>query len=294
MHGFSDESTTAHLAAVLAAPSIEHLTLRDVTLSSFSQPASPTTYLREFSMSFSHRLSDVLTMSPEVFATEMACLQSFLEPMRQQFTTLRLPGESMRLSFLAASPWPLLRELTICGARPTLDVPFSQVLHAMPELRSVALAVAHPHAAPPLILLPEGAIPSPNLCHLRRFVISFPHPEDRIFQYLPVCLRELSLRDTPRHWYRKTHQFGLDQLTESFGSPLLTCHGAMRIFSVMQCANLERLELVVREDEYEEQMLDQVARACPRLHFLELHRYRIGVDNEVWGSPAVVTVVRLA
>ncbi|EJD37652.1 hypothetical protein AURDEDRAFT_129358 [Auricularia subglabra TFB-10046 SS5] len=121
---------------------------------------------------------------------------------------------------------------------------------------------------------------SVDLARLVRVTLS-PNPADGVFQGLTPALRELSICDSPRFYC-------VSEYTNTFyRTPILRCRDALHIFRKLSygadaAANLERLELVVRgtETEIEDEMelYAFVAAACPRLHVLELHRYRNVLD----------------
>lgn len=286
-HGVSGGlgATPEELALAFSAPTLETLTIQDITVS--SEAPTPTlpdfSALRTFRYCFTHRFREMMRIPLETLLAENAWMEVILGQLRHRLEYLVIPGESTRVSFLVREPWPNLRRLSICGECPLLDASLTLLLHAMPQLRRIALAVAQRTGAPPLLVWPAGENSGPDLHRLRHFTMSFPSADDGIFALLPDTLISLCLRDTPRYHYRRLAPARGEPQLAIYGAPLLACASALRIFRVLHTAQLRQLELVVRweNDSAGFALLNQIAITCPEVAFLELHCYRNIDDAQV-------------
>ncbi|KZW01356.1 hypothetical protein EXIGLDRAFT_760854 [Exidia glandulosa HHB12029] len=266
-------------------PQVEVVVLRmasasDSALQLYSAFSVPS--LREFIM-IAPRLGELSQISLEQMAWENAALEYVLGRVRRTLQVLRVPGESMRLSFLCAAPWPCLTDLALFSECPTYDATWVETFRAMPALSSLALDVAYPrHTTPMSFLPPDAETNLGDVPALHGLILTSPQAGDAFFARLPPSLTEISLREAPRH---NSHtRAGRAQISSArflrhrdarqYDSNLLSSRGALQIFSVLKGGHITRLELVVREDSFEFEMLAQVAEACPTLHWFEFHRYR--------------------
>lgn len=287
------------IPAILSCPTLEGITLHDVSLTSDVPLPCVAAPLRSLRMVFtSPRLPGTARFGrspwPDKFPRERDLLESIISHCHSTLEVLVLPGASTRLSALASSVWPRLGEFALCGLCPDLDTSFASVLAAMPKLRVLTLALSQRRLDPaPLAILPAeiGDHISLDLGGLVRVTLSYPHPDDSIFRLLTPALRELSLRDSPRYYYKAEHS------NSFYRTPILSCRAALRIFGRLgdACCNLRRLELVVRARETdlfddEVELYAFVAAACPRLRVLELHRYRDALPVDPWDASVTVEV----
>ncbi|KZW02753.1 hypothetical protein EXIGLDRAFT_828895 [Exidia glandulosa HHB12029] len=261
-----------------AAPALEFLYLNDLhpTMKDMSVP-SPHLPLRALKIFLRSRFSVLGTIPTTSLVDSCRRLELLMEHSRHAMEELVLPGESTRLSFLALQPWPRLHTLVLCGAVPTTDSTFLQVLIAMPNLRALTLAIAPLQGlAVPVLWAIEAETPlQPDLTQLQHLAIAYPAVDDRVFQHLSLNLRTLALRDMPRYWVRKRYlEFDPADPVRTFAAPLLTYSRLRRILQKFDGTLLERLEVVVIEDDCEGETLKQLASSCPNLRFFELHRYR--------------------
>ncbi|KZV88939.1 hypothetical protein EXIGLDRAFT_722118 [Exidia glandulosa HHB12029] len=278
----------------LAAPALDTLYLKNIHLTnegvSTLRPLAP---LRVFCMYFLHRFRDLATISGAELEDENRRLAAVTDDSRLSMEEMILPGEATRSSFLSRSPWPNLRILFLSGATPTLDVPFTSILLAMPRLESLTLSVAPRQGTSPLVVCPPGVVPLLELSNLHHFAIAFPTDTDMIFAHLTSALRTLALRDMPRYYSRKqVLRWNPTSPESSYTAPILSYSSMARIFDTLDGTYLERLEIVVREDDTEARSLVCVARCCPNLRFFELHRYRS--DPDEWDDLSVVPVEHIA
>ncbi|KZW01348.1 hypothetical protein EXIGLDRAFT_830090 [Exidia glandulosa HHB12029] len=236
--------------------------------------------LREFTMIAPGRLDRLSQLSFEQIIWENAALEYVLDHVRQTLRVLRVPGESMRLSFLSAALWPRLSRLVLFGECPLYDTSWPAVIRVMPALHSFVLDVALPRHATPPMLWPRDVDGSDTTetPALRGLMLTSPRPDDPVFARLPPTLTELSLREAPRYnCYTRSERAQMIRFFPSarhYESTLLSSRGALQIFSVLQGRHIASLELVVREDAFELEMLARVAEACPTLAWFEFHRYR--------------------
>ncbi|EJD37605.1 hypothetical protein AURDEDRAFT_116715 [Auricularia subglabra TFB-10046 SS5] len=134
----------------------------------------------------------------------------------------------------------------------------------MPRLRILA-GVFVRFSSMPLVFLPNDVEPATSL-YLTRLTIADPEPDEGIFAHLSSTLTELCLREMPRHYVRRMQD-------NAYSARILTCTAAISIVASLCATNIRRLELVVREDDAEAELLAALARSCPALEYLELHRY---------------------
>ncbi|EJD37619.1 hypothetical protein AURDEDRAFT_188005 [Auricularia subglabra TFB-10046 SS5] len=238
-----------------------------LTIGDFQVPLGPftttfTSHLRILDLS--HWRRDLHTLSWHEADNENAFLEAAIAPAAHQLEVLRIPAETCRLSFLASNSWPALRELTLRGGTPRPDAPFAQVLAAMPNLRILAAAVVR-MASVPFVLLPADPNPAVAL-QLSRLTIADPGPDEAIFAHLSSSLTELCLREMPRHYIRRMEP-------GKYSAKILTCRAALPFIRPLSATTLRRLELVVREDDAELELMAVLSSSCPGLEFLELHRY---------------------
>ncbi|EJD34450.1 hypothetical protein AURDEDRAFT_176495 [Auricularia subglabra TFB-10046 SS5] len=223
-----------------------------------------TTRLSTLDISQSDR--DVVALSSNELRHEGVALERFSTLLIQQLEVLRIPGESLRLSFLASTVWPRLRELAIRGGAPLADAPLDRVLCAMPRLRILTLAVVRPEDRP-LTLFPVNPTWH-RMLGLERLTLTDPQPGENIFAHLSDALSELSLRDVPRYYVRRR----LDQV---YAPTVLLSRDAIRILETLPLSGalLRHLEITHREDGAEHDLLSLIAASCRNLVVFELHQY---------------------
>ncbi|KZW02754.1 hypothetical protein EXIGLDRAFT_828896 [Exidia glandulosa HHB12029] len=296
-YGYGHEVLSDNLDLPFAAAALDSLLLENIHLTdesvSIHHPTSP---LRVFKLYFHNRFTVLATIPSAELDAENRRLEPILDYSRHRMEEMVLPGEATRLSFLSRSQWHGLRTLVLCGTLPILDVPFVDVLLAMPRLGSLTLSVAPRVGTAPLVIWPALADRTPNLDlrNLHHFAIAYPAETDMVFAHLTSNLKTLALRDMPRYYARKLQLLNFNRTTslQAYAAPILTYASAARIFEIFNGSDLERLELVVFEDDAEAQTLRRIARCCPNLRFFELHRYRVEPDE--WQALSVVPVAHIA
>ncbi|EJD37623.1 hypothetical protein AURDEDRAFT_116728 [Auricularia subglabra TFB-10046 SS5] len=244
-----------------ASPSAS-LTIGDFQVALGPCTTTFTSHLR--TLDLSHWRRKLHTLAWRDAEDENAFLEAAIAPVAHQLEVLRIPAETCRLSFLASNSWPTLRELTLRGGAPRPDAPFTQVLAAMPNLRILVAAVIRISSVP-FVLLPADANPAVAL-QLSRLTIADPGPDEAIFSHLSSSLTELSLREMPRHYIRRLK-------CGQYSAKILTCSAALPFIRPLSATALRCLELVVREDDAELELMAVLASSCPGLEYLELHRY---------------------
>ncbi|PIL37528.1 hypothetical protein GSI_01222 [Ganoderma sinense ZZ0214-1] len=216
-------------------------------------------------------------MSAEI-AIESQCLALITLGIAPTAEILELPMESAPIARMSELAWPRLRELSLTGRYylRSQSTTLPRLLSRMPELRTLALCAAQPHAlrlarAPILGHDPPIRV---NLSQLRTLILAYPDPGDAIFSISAPNISHLSLRDWPRYYF---HQDLLSQYDlERWASQLLNASECLRILRRMSLHYLEKLELVYQADHADEALLRYVASTFPCLAHLELHRYRNG------------------
>ncbi|EJD32980.1 hypothetical protein AURDEDRAFT_117950 [Auricularia subglabra TFB-10046 SS5] len=262
------QARLSHLRLLLSSPTLHTLTLSNVWLQADATDWDiAAAGLRTLRIDFSHQVQNRTRTEPAFVEAHLACLHSVLASLRPRLESLTLSGYSVRLSSLAAAPWPSLRVFSLTRGDAILDVPWSTFIDQMPSLTSFTVALDRGET--PMVIFPDAATAHATpLSNLRHFTISFPHPDDPIFPNLPLDLHELALRDTPRYYTTRRHW------RERVGfEPILSCPDVLRIFTALTATNLSALELVYLEGPEEFQMLALLAQSCPNLILLELHRY---------------------
>ncbi|EJD39828.1 hypothetical protein AURDEDRAFT_116041 [Auricularia subglabra TFB-10046 SS5] len=263
--GIETLAQLSQLCILLTSPTLHSLTLGNVWLQrDASDLATISSGLRSLRIDFPHQVPGEAPTRPAVVKEHLACMNLIYAILRPRLESLTLSGYSVRLSSLAAAPWPSLRVFSITRGRAALDTSWETLLSQMPVLSSLTVALARRKR--PTVLLRDVA-PAPLSC-LRHLTISSPHPDDKIFQSLPSQLQELSLRDSPRYYTVRCNDGSNPRI-----EPIRTCSDILRIFSVLSSINLAALELVYLEDAEEFRMLGLLSQSCPNLTLLELHRY---------------------
>lgn len=251
-----------NLAIISRASSMASVTIGDFRVSGKS--CTTTFPSRVRALDLCHWRSNLFTLTREDAKTENAFLESLISPAARDLEVLRLPAETCRLSFLASSAWTSLRELTLQGGTPRLDAPFAQVLAAMPRLRVLSATFVR-FASMPFVLLPANTDTTVDL-QLLRLTITDPEPGEAIFSHVAESLEELCVREMPRNYVRRLEPC-------KYSAQLLPCATALSIIRALRATNLRRLELVVREDDAELDLMAALACSCPALEYLEFHRY---------------------
>lgn len=296
----------SYLAAFLSNATLESITLINVPLKEGGfRPEGFCSKLRTFRYIFAERarLRSVISGQRDYdVITECRCLEGVLDQLRATLECLVIPGEITYLSFLAKAPWPHLLEFSLVGDCPVYDASILSVITLMPRLRSLALAVLPPLDAPHMIIVSGRTDEYSHIDfpYLRRLTLSFPSNNDQIFARLPLSIRSLSLRDTPRYYLRRFSR--KRQLAEAMlaPAPLLSCSSAIRILEAMarggSATCLRELELVVRWDDSNGlRMIRTLSASCQSLQFLDLHCYRnVDEDENLWRDETILPVADIA
>ncbi|KAH9930634.1 uncharacterized protein B0H18DRAFT_905242 [Fomitopsis serialis] len=211
---------------------------------------------------------------PFTFPSETVVLSAILSKLCETLETLVLTSEPAPLSTLSQLRWPRLRRITFYGTPwTTLPAPFVSHFSGMSGLRCISLKLNPPPHTVPQALWPPGYACSFPWPELERLVISYPDPQDGIYEHLPLSLRALSLRC----WY---HLY-VQQQYSRFGASHPPTYDALLSSSAMlsilhQCnrLNLNHLEIEYRADNEDDALLQYVVATFPHLVSLKIHRYR--------------------
>ncbi|RPD61762.1 hypothetical protein L227DRAFT_500037 [Lentinus tigrinus ALCF2SS1-6] len=188
--------------------------------------------------------------------------------------SLRLMMESASLTRMGELTWPNLHEITFSGefltSSTTTGLPFAHLLQRTPRLRILSVKVALRYGSDRLSILGRTPQPWIKALKLRSLALSYPDPVDVIFCANMAALTHLSLCDSPRYHYHLAFTI----VSNRYSAPILTSAECLSILKRMNMPALESLALSYIADEADDDLLRYVTEAFPRLHTLELHRYR--------------------
>ncbi|KAI0632928.1 hypothetical protein C8Q77DRAFT_856074 [Trametes polyzona] len=210
------------------------------------------------------------------WALESAYLSSLVLSMHHTVRSLSLPLETAPLADMATVDWPSLQMLSLEGVTPRdvnrqLRLHLPVVLHRTCGLRHLILNGALPRSTTGRgCILGHHMPPGSEPLDLRSLVLSYPDPNDAIFSASMPHLLYLSLRDWPRHYDFRVLSF----YHSFYRSPLLSATETLSILERLRSSELKTLELVYRADEADDDLLNHVVTAFPKLRYLEIHRYR--------------------
>ncbi|KAI0712179.1 hypothetical protein C8Q76DRAFT_622062 [Earliella scabrosa] len=218
-------------------------------------------------------------------ASDTVLLDIIARQAHASFEVMTVPSEMAPLTAFWQHDWPRLRELTLRGQRCAIDtspeVPMIAVLARMPNLRMLNLELAQPRGLERQPMWPQGLkmeFPWPALDTL---LISFPHPDDRIYAHLPATLRKLTLRCWPRHYL---HPSTTTSNGRDWHSPVLTSSETLSILRRCQTSGplwtVEDVDLEFEEDDRDLELFRCIPSVFPNVKYLTIHRYRRpGVDD---------------
>ena len=203
------------------------------------------------------------------FPPERNALADILGQLHENLEVLHLPSMSAPINALAVQCWPHLRELVLQGQLPEgLHRPFVTILSGMPKLRVLHLMFALLPGTDRLPVWPPGVETSFPWPELEEFVLSFPTPDDQIYDFLPQSLRRLSLQCCPHHCVRERVDNPL------WYSPILSASEMLQVLSRSPLPHLDHLQLEYLADDTDGSLLRYLTAAVPRLLTLEIHRFR--------------------
>ncbi|KZT71379.1 hypothetical protein DAEQUDRAFT_755868 [Daedalea quercina L-15889] len=214
------------------------------------------------------------------FPTETAALTAVLAKLCDRLETLVLMSESVSIDALARLRWPHLRKLVFYGTPWTnLSAPFVSLCSGMQSLRCLSLKLNPPPDTMIQPVWPQGFACSFPWPELERLVISYPDPQDQIYDHLPLSLHALSLRC----WQHLYIQWFLYQKGVTYSPDRDMLLRASTMLSILQrCSTLalDHLEVEYRADEEEDALLRYIATTFPHLKSLKIHRYRPAFHHE--------------
>ncbi|KAI1797422.1 hypothetical protein LXA43DRAFT_877615 [Ganoderma leucocontextum] len=220
---------------------------------------------------------------PRTYIPEQAAVTFVSKMLHPTLESLELPVESTPLDALSLCPWPRLIELRLSGEYPVgLSQPLISILSSMSNLRVLALHFSLRLKTNRQQVWPSRhttAFPWPELVD---FSVSFPDPDDQIYDNLPNSLRRLSLRCCPHHclqrWQPYEHRY--------WSSPILSASELSHILRRCNKPLLDALRIDYVEGGTDPGVLRQLPTLFPALTTLEVNRFR-----EPDGSD--VSIVRL-
>ncbi|KAI0706535.1 hypothetical protein C8Q76DRAFT_160178 [Earliella scabrosa] len=259
------------LRTILSIPCPLHVVVNRLVIDPTAEPSSVQFDIVSQLKSFEYRLP-LVRRRPRCYQPELLALSSAVGCFHASLEKLLLPAESTPWAAMSQVQWPQLRELTLRGELAEEPPhPFIHIFSGMPRLRLLILALALPQNLDRHLIWPPDVSASYPWPELEELALSFPHPQDRLFQHLPMTLRNLSLCCWPHHYESSWYQGRSDS---QWHQPLLTAKHMRQI--IIQCPNPGLVSLTVeyRADDVDAMLLSRIATLFPRLTFLELHRYR--------------------
>ncbi|KAI0632929.1 hypothetical protein C8Q77DRAFT_1120547 [Trametes polyzona] len=221
-------------------------------------------------------IGGLLIPKEDLRALETACLSTLVLSMHRTARSLSLPLETAPIEEMASVDWPALQRLTLEGSAPHhtvqhLSVHMPAMLRRVRGLRSLILRSALPRSTTGrLCILGHHSVPDTQFQDLRSLVLSYPEPSDAVFSSSMPNLLHLSLRDWPRHYDYRV----LPHYHASYRSPILSATETLSIVERLHVAELRTLEIVYRADAADDDLLQHLVDAFPKLRHLEIHRYR--------------------
>ncbi|KAF7317874.1 hypothetical protein MKEN_00875300 [Mycena kentingensis (nom. inval.)] len=201
------------------------------------------------------------------FEVEAEYLAAVVLGMSHSAESLSLPAQTAPLALMAELTWPRLTRLHLTDEYgDSFDYSIlSRLLGNLPALRDLSVVVAQsPASAPRVRLLNAPMNGSSNLSSL---VVSYPDPDDRIFDISLTQLRSLALRG----YYQLLH----GQPVTRWTIPILFSAECLYILSKQTMRQLQELKIVyAASGPDDDALLRFLPSAFPNLRQLELHRYR--------------------
>ncbi len=224
---------------------------------------------------------------PRSYPSEREALALVLETLHSTLESLELPTESTPFDVLPSLSWPRLRELRLSGERPTagLPTPLVSLFSNMPKLCVLALHFSLPDGMCRPLLLPRGSVSQVFSClnKLEDLSVSFPNPDDTIYDNLPETLRRLSLRCCPHHCVQQW-ELNDSLILRRWNSPILSASELTQILRRCRTPSLDHLQVeYVADDEDTDAALviSTMASAFPVLRSLEMSQFRQPGGNDV-------------
>ncbi|KAH9833030.1 uncharacterized protein C8Q71DRAFT_776083 [Rhodofomes roseus] len=270
-HGLSWET----LSAILSVPHLREFTLRWLYFCPDLRPAEELNLGSPAPItSFNYRMYH--PREPFNFPTETAALAAALSKLCGTLEVLILSSEPAPLPTFPQLHWPRLRTLAFYGMPwTTLPGPFVSLFPRMQALRSLSLKLYATSDVAPQALWPSGhsySFPWPDL---ERLVITFPDPQDEIYDHLPSTLHALSLRSWPHlHVQRRWQGFWYPWRQRE--NATLDSSAMLSILHRCRTLDLVHLEVEYHTGKEDDTLLRYVATTFPGLTSLKIHRYQSG------------------
>ncbi|TFK91810.1 hypothetical protein K466DRAFT_287050 [Polyporus arcularius HHB13444] len=234
---------------------------------------------------------------------EAACLASITLSMSSSAESLHLPMATAPLVRMTQVDWPSLKELSLHGTISPSTASASALitlLRRTPKLHALTIRANRSSDLGPTAILgrlpPRANLPKISLTSL---TISFPDPDDAIFDTDTASLVHLALCDMPRT-YHTVNGDGLwgHSTRYASGRGIPSATGVLRILRRMDLPRVRTLELVyVADGPEDDELLFYIAGNLPSLSLLELHRYRLDREScvdyrHICGLLAALSTVR--
>ncbi|KAF7317892.1 hypothetical protein MKEN_00877100 [Mycena kentingensis (nom. inval.)] len=205
-------------------------------------------------------------------ANENGFLGAIVAGMNPVAELLDLPALTAPLKLMSNLRWPKLRHLALTSEfeEGFESATLQRLLSQMPALRQLSVIAARSRDDGRICLV-DQADRSASFPDLISLEVAYPDPEDGIFDLPLTGLRRLALRDQPRFYT----SLQTPRSRAVWSTPILSASECLHILQKQSCTLLEELQLVYdAEDDDDNELRAWLITAFPRLHHLELHRYR--------------------
>ncbi|EPT04071.1 hypothetical protein FOMPIDRAFT_1115157 [Fomitopsis schrenkii] len=214
---------------------------------------------------------------PRSYPSEIVALTTVLEKVCDTLETLALMSESAPLSVMEGLHWPRLRKMVFYGS--PLVGPFIRACFGMQRLRYLSVKISPAWSTMPQPIWPagfDGAFPWPEL---ERLTVSYPDPQDEIYDHLPSTLRSLSLRCWPHQHYQTYLAEDVGMIGYPDTDHLLSPSVLLLLLHRCSMLTLDHLEIEYAADEQDDALLQYVAATFPHLVGLIIHCYRTNLSR---------------
>ncbi|KAM5544547.1 hypothetical protein V8D89_001445 [Ganoderma adspersum] len=261
-HGLSWEA----LDVFLSLPYLREFILDSFILYDRTTPLAPLTSLQ-------YR-KDEIRGPPRTYISERDALTYVTKMFCPSLESLELLVESAPLDAMSPYPWSRLVELRLFGEYPAgLSLPFISILSNMSNLHVLALHFAVPFKTNKQPLWPSRHSTTRTTCpwpELVDFSVSFPDPDDQIYDHLQDSIRRLSLRCCPHHCFHCWQSYE----PKRWSSLILSASELSHILQRCNTPLLDALRIDYVEEGTGPGALQQLPALFPALTTLEVNRFR--------------------
>ena len=282
-HKFRHGITWERLCSLLSLPNLSRLALGGICFCPLSPDAaalklSPSTPLS----CFEYALPSV--RNPYSEYPEADALERIIKSLHLSLEKLSLPTEPAPIQTIGLVDWPRMRELRLRGVRwTTPDVPAVSLLARMSNLRVLVLELEGPEGTPAtaLALWPRGFPAFYPWPYLETLSVSYPDPNDEIYEHLPPSMLSLMLHPWPHECIRRWREVNYERDELRPYRPLPLPSILLGILSRCKVPRLRELDIEYCADSSEMLLLSHIASSFPCLTTFGLHRYRHRGDAHI-------------